>query len=218
MVDFIWNHFLKKEKLACSIPCRAFLLWPILFPESWSLWILRSNWKGRACFPGYLSDCQAAHDFFRLQCFKSNEERCLPMLNTHPLSVMNYIPETSSYLWKDQFVILMKLMYFFYLFNGRCCLFCQIFSALLLSRGANQRQRLGFESIAGYLGVLGKRPAEHKLVPNRLTLDFCEARGIVWHEPPSHGLILKHWTYSFRKKHMRRFSLSKMWGKQFRAW
>lgn len=28
----------------------------------------------------------------------SNEERCLPMLNTHPLSVMNYIPETSSYL------------------------------------------------------------------------------------------------------------------------
>lgn len=40
----------------------------------------------------------------------SNEERCLPMLNTHPLSVMNYIPETSSYLWKDQSVILMKLM------------------------------------------------------------------------------------------------------------
>lgn len=99
-----------------------------------------------------------------------------------------------------------------------CCLFCQVFSALLLSRGANQRQRLGFESIAGYLGVLGKRPAEHKLVPNRLTLIFARPGELCGTNRQATDWF---WsidiTYSFRKK-MRWFSLSKMWGKQFRAW
>lgn len=125
----------------------------------------------RACFPGYLSDCQAAHDFFRPQCFKWRE---VP-------SNVKYTSFISHELYSRNLVIFVKgpicnfdeTYVFFHLFNGMCCLFCQVFSALLLSRGANQRQRLGFESIAGYLGVLGKRPAEHKLVPNRLTLIFA---------------------------------------------